>query len=508
MEEQIRVFIRDFSALTQLAGRWQDPAEGRALHPVITKHLGTDPSSVPMVTESFGAHRLADANNVIDELLSHASDVQLIGVAGQARHHADLQELVGAGYEQGVIGEPGYTTLPIGPSEYRRFVSLGLYLFSLQNHPMVLLLRQANPQYGRSAATLEILCADSQTVDDFLSGFRQGLRTSSIFRGQVISFAPTDYSDSIADVTFHPRPAVEESQVILPEGTLQRISTQVLGIGQNRQVLLDHGAHLKRGVLLYGPPGTGKTHTVRHLVSKAKKHTVVLLSGNTLSMVSEAARMARALHPALVVLEDCDLIAEDRSFGHGPQPLLFEVLDAMDGLDADADVAFLLTTNRVESLESALVQRPGRIDLAVEIPRPDASGRRRLLELYGSKLGLDDEILDEVAEVIEGTTASFTRELVRRAILLAALEGNKPSGRYLQVAAAEMMDDAATLTRNFLGGTSDPNFPENEDEGGTSFAYVGDYGPTPGVFGQASYDVGTYSDQESPRDPDDDPGQD
>lgn len=147
-DELVRTFIRDFSTLTQLAGRWQDPAEGRTLRPVVTKHLGTDPSSVPMVTESFGPHQLADANNIINELLSHASDVQLIGVAGQARHHADLQELVGVGYDQGVIGEPGYMTLPIGPSEYRRFVSLGLYLSFLQNHPMVLLLRQANPQYG------------------------------------------------------------------------------------------------------------------------------------------------------------------------------------------------------------------------------------------------------------------------------------------------------------------------------------------------------------------------
>ena len=69
--------------------------------------------------------------------------------------------------------------------------------------------------------------------------------------------------------------------------------------------------------------------------------------------------MARALQPSIVVLEDCDLIAEDRSFGHGPQPLLFEVLDAMDGLDDDADVAFVLTTNRVEALEHALRSGPG-----------------------------------------------------------------------------------------------------------------------------------------------------
>ena len=84
--------------------------------------------------------------------------------------------------------------------------------------------------------------------------------------------------------------------------------------------------------------------------------------------------MARALQPSIVVLEDCDLIAEDRSFGHGPQPLLFEVLDAMDGLASDADVAFVLTTNRVDMLERALAQRPGRVDLAVEIPNACPGG--------------------------------------------------------------------------------------------------------------------------------------
>ena len=88
--------------------------------------------------------------------------------------------------------------------------------------------------------------------------------------------------------------------------------------------------------------------------------------------VGAAAQIARAHQPAIVVIEDCDLIAEDRDhhFGSGASPLLFTLLDAMDGLDQDADVVFLLTTNRAEALEKALAQRPGRVDLAVEIPLP------------------------------------------------------------------------------------------------------------------------------------------
>src|SRR5690606_31132453 len=117
--------------------------------------------------------------------------------------------------------------------------------------------------------------------------------------------------------------------------------------------------------------GTGKTHTVKHLLAQTPEHTAILLRGIGLTRISEAAELARRLQPSIIVLEDCDLVAEDRSFGDGTSPLLFEVLDAVDGLDTDADVTFLLTTNRVEVLEEALAQRPGRVDLAVEIPLPD-----------------------------------------------------------------------------------------------------------------------------------------
>ena len=42
------------------------------------------------------------------------------------------------------------------------------------------------------------------------------------------------------------------------------------------------------------------------------------------------------------------------------------LLDAMDGVGADADVTFVLTTNRADILETALADRPGRVDLAIE----------------------------------------------------------------------------------------------------------------------------------------------
>jgi hypothetical protein len=313
----------------------------------------------------------------------------------------------------------------------------------------------------------------------------------SIFKGHVVSFTANEFEPTAAGVTFHRRPRIAASDVVLPDGALERIERHVVGLGEHREHLRAHGQHLKRGVLLYGPPGTGKTHTVRYLLGRAEGTTAVLLAGGTLALVSEAARLARALQPAVVVLEDCDLVAEDRGFGHGPQPLLFEVLDAMDGLDADADVAFVLTTNRVDMLERALSQRPGRVDLAVEIPRPDAAGRLALLRLYGRGLGLPPAALERAAEATAGATASFVKELVRRTVLNAAFAGEEPGPAHLEAATAALMDETAALTRTLLGagdphGDAGPgpegSAPEGEDFGFTGGAAAGyfAYAPRPG----------------------------
>ena len=84
--------------------------------------------------------------------------------------------------------------------------------------------------------------------------------------------------------------------------------------------------------------------------------------------------MARTLQPAMVVVEDVDLIAEERGKYPGQHPLLFQLLNEMDGLAEDADVVFVLTTNRADLLEPALAARPGRVDQAVELGLPDAHG--------------------------------------------------------------------------------------------------------------------------------------
>jgi cell division protease FtsH len=131
---------------------------------------------------------------------------------------------------------------------------------------------------------------------------------------------------------------------------------------------------------------------------------------------------------------------------------LFTVFDEIDGLGSDIDACFLLTTNRVDLLETALAQRPGRVDLAVEIPLPDADGRRRLLELYGRGIDLPDADAELVVERTAGVPASFVKERTRRATLIAAEHGSGSTEAVdVHAAVDELMTANEALTRRLLG---------------------------------------------------------
>jgi SpoVK/Ycf46/Vps4 family AAA+-type ATPase len=190
-------------------------------------------------------------------------------------------------------------------------------------------------------------------------------------------------------------------------------------------------------------------------------YTRLLLTGRALQAIGSVAELARDLQPAVVVLEDVDLVAEERSFGPGSSPVLFDLLDAMDGAAPDADLLFVLTTNRADLLEPALAARPGRVDVAVEIDLPDAEARERLLALYGRSLPLrlTDAETRDVVERTDGVTASFLKELLRRAMLESLHEDTaapQVSAAHVSRALDDLLDSTQQLTRSLLGVGNDP----------------------------------------------------
>jgi SpoVK/Ycf46/Vps4 family AAA+-type ATPase len=219
---------------------------------------------------------------------------------------------------------------------------------------------------------------------------------------------------------FLDRPRPDRSTVILPPDLLDGIERHVLGVARHSGQLSASGQSLRRGVLLHGPPGTGKTHTVRYLIGQLPHVTVVMISGAALRFISEACAIARTLQPSVVVVEDVELAAEPRG-PHAPlHPALLRLLSEMEAVGGDADVTFLLTTNRADLLEDSLAARPGMIDHTARLPLPDAAARRRLLRLYQGSLRLSRPGAAAVVARTDGVNASFIRELLRRAAVYAA----------------------------------------------------------------------------------------
>jgi hypothetical protein len=461
--EPLRPELSDIGRLARRAIRGVVAAARADEQPSVTKslraHLGTT-ADAPVVSGHWPPYEHVNVQIAIDEWLSRNGRTHdLVGLTGFQHRMFGLADLVSqhAGMAPG-IGNVAMANLPAGPQgRTHSCVQCGVYLVTDAGTPLAIFVRGSDHRGPQEDVLVEVLSGDAEHGERIIAELRALALERNVYRGQVVSFGGEMFGPHGAALQFHQRPVLDRAALVLPDGALDEIERQVLGVAAHRDRLRDAGQHLKRGLLLHGPPGTGKTHTVRYLMSRLDGVTIVILSGGALRMIGLACSVARSLTPSLVVIEDVDLIGEDRGMNPGAHPLLFQLLNEMDGLGEDLDVAFLLTTNRVELLEHALAQRPGRVDQAVEIPLPQAAERRRLIELYRGGLELDDAGLDDVVERTSGVTASFLKELLRRAALLAAEADPDASGPLridrgqLERALDVLLDSRNRLTRALLG---------------------------------------------------------
>jgi len=186
-------------------------------------------------------------------------------------------------------------------------------------------------------------------------------------------------------------------------------------------------------------------------------HTTLLITADGVGLLPDYIALARLLQPALVVIEDADLIARARTEMGGPceEVMLNRLLNELDGLRERADIFFVLTTNRPEELEPALASRPGRIDQSIEFPLPDEGHRIRLLRLYGQSIPVQQALLDDLATRTHGATPAFIKEFMRR-IAQNYLEAGSPAHvtqAMAQEALHDMLFTGGALNKKLLGGS-------------------------------------------------------
>jgi ATPase family associated with various cellular activities (AAA) len=457
---------REFAAAFRSFLEWvhSDDAGARERNEVVAlvaDYLGEEALARSVLTRALPPFEQVNLQTALDAWSREPGRQVVVHGFSIPPHHppVTLQQLfTGEGLPWLRLSAPALADLPNGPGSTLACLERALLLVDDADGRYVMMVN-ATSDHGPPSLDVEIggLQVDAaQAVHTRIAELRHRL---NVYRGHLLDVTVNQMGG--VSLGFGEVPQLTRDDVVLPEAVIGRVERHALGIAAHRDALLGAGQHLKRGLLLYGPPGTGKTHTTRYLIGQMATYTRFLLTGRALQAIGQVAELARDLQPAVIVLEDVDLVAEHRGFGPGSSPVLFDLLDAMDGAAPDADLLFVLTTNRADLLEPALAARPGRVDVAIEIDLPDEEGRERLLSLYARSvpLHLSEPERRHIIERMEGVTASFVKELLRRAMLESLQEntsGSVVTAAHTERALDDLLDAGQKLTRSLLGVGTDP----------------------------------------------------
>ena len=429
----------------------------------LSRHFGAvSVEKLIAASRTFPVTSRVDLQTALEHLFSRCYQANLIGVHPEFSHETlSIAHLAGDGHYPILIGPLQHDEIDVGEALPSRCLKHGLWLAKTAGLPFAVLITPAE-RYGRSEGVhLEIAVTPGEAglalSHKFLDEVERQINQTGSYRGKVISLEAThSYSGKSGSVKVHKLRSVQREEVILPEKTLRLLEFNVHGFIQQRDRLRELGLAAKKGLLFYGPPGTGKTHTIQYLAGQLRDHTTLLITSEQVGLLDEYFQLARFLQPAMVVIEDVDLIARAREEMRSAceESLLNKLLNEMDGLREDALVLFILTTNRPDQLEAALASRPGRIDQAIEFPLPDDEGRRKLVRLYSRGLAVPNQTVERIVQKTKKASPAFIKELMRRCAQYLLQNGRDGALALEQVEAAldEMLFSGGSLNVKLLGG--------------------------------------------------------
>lgn len=195
------------------------------------------------------------------------------------------------------------------------------------------------------------------------------------------------------------------------------------------------GIRPPKGVILYGQPGTGKTLLAKAVANQTSA-TFLRVVGSELiqkylgdgpKLVRELFRVAEEHAPSIVFIDEIDAVGTKRYDSNSGgereiQRTMLELLNQLDGFDSRGDVKVIMATNRIETLDPALI-RPGRIDRKIEFPLPDEKTKRHIFTIHTSKMTLAEDVaFDELVMAKDDLSGADIKAVCTEAGLLALRE--------------------------------------------------------------------------------------
>lgn len=190
------------------------------------------------------------------------------------------------------------------------------------------------------------------------------------------------------------------------------------------------GAKIPRGVLLEGEPGTGKTLLARAVAGEANVNFISASGSEFVEMfVGVGAQRVRSLFnkakensPCVIFIDEIDAIGGKRGSGFNSggnderEQTLNQILTNMDGFEKTDGIIVLAATNRIDTLDSALL-RSGRFDRKVKVTLPTLEERKEIAKIHFKNKNANFSY-DTLAQLTSGFSGADLENLANEAAIL------------------------------------------------------------------------------------------
>jgi transitional endoplasmic reticulum ATPase len=210
---------------------------------------------------------------------------------------------------------------------------------------------------------------------------------------------------------------------------------------KHKNLFKDVGIEAPKGILLFGPPGTGKTLLAKAVATESNANFISVKGpevfnkwvGESEKKIRELFKKARQLAPSIIFFDEIDAITSTRTnndLSSGVQNnVVAQILTEMDGISNLKDIVIIGATNRIDIIDQAFL-RPGRFDIKMYIPLPNAKSREKIFEVYLKNMKIDNKVsIKELAKKTEGTSGADIEAIVREAGMMVVRRSIEKKGK-------------------------------------------------------------------------------